>query len=381
MRVCHLSSGTLETHYFANLGKGLAAEGISLLVGSLSRHNSPSWLAAANGARYFSLNSSKRYSYPTAVLRLARLLRRERIDILQTHLFDAAIVGILAARLAATPVVVMTRHHLDQVGLIGSRFHIALDRWSARKADHVVVLSNAVRNYMISTDRLSGDNIEVIYQGFDFDGLSASQADRDKVRAEFNLESNFVIGCVGQFFKTKGHVYLLAALKDLQKEIPNVRLLLLGTGDRAMIEDMARQFAVEDIVVFGGFRKDVAACMAAMDIVVHPSLSEAFCQVLIEAMSVGTALVATDVGGACEVISHADTGLLVAAGDSAAITKSVLELYRDPERRRQLAMAGQQSVRSRFTVDRMVRQQVECYRYWLKNSGSSEKRIHVGSQI
>lgn len=369
MRVFHLCSSTLDTHYFTNLCEGIQAKGIPLLCGTFSEKTPPRWLNEPE-KNYFCLNAMGRHSYPGAIRRLAQVLRRERIDILQTHLFDGGLVGVLAARLARTPLTIVTRHHLDQVRLIGTRFHVYLDGWMARQADRVVVLSQAVRNYMMESDHVDGNKIEVIYQGFDFQRFSSTEAERQRVREELGIESRFVLGCIGSLHKTKGHIYLFQALKELAAEIPNVCVLVLGDGDRDLIKNMVRDLELEDRVIFAGFRRDVPACMAAMDIVVHPSLSEAFCQVLIETMSVGTPLVATDVGGAAEVVTHGETGTLLPPADPAAISKAVMELYRNPEQRQHIALAGQTSVRSRFTIERMVNQQVDCYQRWLREAES-----------
>jgi glycosyltransferase involved in cell wall biosynthesis len=106
--------------------------------------------------------------------------------------------------------------------------------------------------------------------------------------------------------------------------------------------------------------------MNAMDLVVHPSLSEAFCQVLIESMSVGKPLISTDVGGAKEVITNGETGILVPPEDAEAIAKAIKEVYFNQEFCQKMALAGQKSVRERFTIENMVNQQIECYENWLK---------------
>src|SRR5262249_2125912 len=113
MIVCHFCSSTVDTHYFANLGKGFGSKGLSVLWGTSSKKDAPAWLQNVDGAKYFCLNSPGRAYYPFAITRLASLLRRERVEVLQTHLFDAGIIGIVAARLARTPLVIVTRHHLD----------------------------------------------------------------------------------------------------------------------------------------------------------------------------------------------------------------------------------------------------------------------------
>jgi glycosyltransferase involved in cell wall biosynthesis len=368
MRVFHLCSTTLNSPYFANLGKGLAAEGVSLLCGSLSDPQRPAWMSGAANGYYTCLRVRSWRHFPRAIFQLGNLLRRRKVDILQTHLFDAGLVGVMAARLGHVPLMVLTRHHLDDTWLSGSRLHVEIDRWMAQRADCVVVPSHAVRCHMMTQEGLSGDNVEVIHYGFDFPSLAATEQDRQRVRAEFGIGSEFVVGCIARFFKNKGHVHLLSALKELIPEIPNVRLLLLGSGDRKMIEDLSRERGLEKRVIFAGYRQDVPACMKAMDVVVHPSLSEAFCQVIIETMGVGTALISTDVGGAPEVITHGETGMLVPPSDARAIARAILELYRNPELRHRIAAAGQKSVRERFTVERMVRQQLDCYHRWLGQS-------------
>jgi glycosyltransferase involved in cell wall biosynthesis len=273
---------------------------------------------------------------------------------LQTHLFDAGILGILAARLARTPLVIVTRHHLDQVHLVGNRWHVALDRWMARRADKVVVLSQAVGSYMVSADGIDERKIEVIYQGFDFDRLAASEQDRQRVRSELDLRDRFVIGCIGQLFETKGQHHLLRAFAIVANEIEKGHLLLVGGGDRKPLESLARELGLQDRVTFSGYRKDVPACIGAMDMVVHPSLSEAFCQVLIESMAAGKALVTTDVGGAPEVVTQDETGLLVPASNPGAIAEAILKLYQNAPLRNKLAIAGQASVRQRFPVSLMA---------------------------
>jgi glycosyltransferase involved in cell wall biosynthesis len=373
VKVLHLCATTLDSHYFANLGEGSARRGIEIHAASLSEPTPPGWLEGAGG-RYCFLDARSRASYPRAIRGLAAYLRRHQVDIVQTHLFDAAAVGIAAGKLARTPLVVMTRHHTDEMFIVGTRWHVMADRWMARAADRIVGFSHAVRNHMMRREGADGSKIEVIYQGFDFDALAATEQQGAQVRAEFGIGDHFVVGCVARFFKTKGHVYLMPAVRALAAQIPNLRLLLLGGGDRAAIEAMIRENGIEDRVIFTGYRRDVPACMRAMDVVVHPSLTEAFCQTVVEALAAGAPLVVTDVAAASEVVTHRETGMLIPPRDPDAIADAVLELYRDRAAMRRMADAGQRSVRARFTIDRMVDQQVDCYHRWLGEMRSGGRR-------
>ena len=370
IRVLHFCATTLDSHYFSNLGRGSAARGIEVHAGSLTAAQPPAWLRACEGGQYFHADAHSRWAYPAAAARLARFLRRQRIDVVQTHLFDGALVGLAAAKLARVPLAVLTRHHTDEMFIVGTRWHVRADRLMAREADRVVGLSHAVRNHMIAREGADGSKIEVIYQGFDFDALAATDGDGRRVRSELGLTDEFVVGCVARFFKTKGHQYLLAAVRTLTATIPNLRLMLLGGGDRSGIEEMVREHGLEGRVIFTGYRNDVPACMRAMDVVVHPSLTEAFCQTVVEALAAGAPLVVTDVAAASEVVTHGETGMLVPARDPAAIVEAVRALHRDPAATRRMADAGQRSVRERFTIDRMVSQQVECYHRWLDDVGA-----------
>ncbi|MBI3402935.1 MAG: glycosyltransferase [Acidobacteria bacterium] len=364
LHVCHVCATTLDSHYFANLGRGLHARGLTVSGVSLVEPETPSWLREIGGD-YECLGARRKTAYLGAIARLARWLRGRRVDVVQTHLVDGGIVGLAAARLARVPLVVLTRHHTSEIEMIGTRLHGWCDRLLTSRADRVVVLSQAVKTHMVRREGASPDKIEVIYQGFDFDALSATDDDRRRVRADLGLGDAFVIGCVARFFRTKGHPYLLGAARELARDIPNLKVLLLGGGDREAIEAMVRGQGLADRVIFAGYRRDVPACMRAMDVVVHPSLTEAFCQTVVEALAAGAPLVATNVAAAPEVVTDGVHGLLVPRADAHAIAAAVLRLYRDPALGRRMADEGRRSVRERFTIDRMVTNQIDCYRRWL----------------
>ena len=377
MHVCHLCATTLDSHYFANLGRGLHANGVTVSAVSLIEPSAPSWLREIGG-EYVCLNAHRKPAYPGAIFRLAKWLRASHPDVVQTHLIDGGLVGVAAARLARVPLVILTRHHTQEIEMIGTPLHAWCDRLLTRSADSVVVLSHAVKTHMVSREGAPPDKIEVIYQGFDFDRLGATDEDRRRVRAELGLDGSFVIGCVARFFRTKGHQYLLAAARQLVRDIPNLKVLLLGGGDRSAIEAMVAENGLGDRVIFAGYRNDVPACMRAMDVVVHPSLTEAFCQTVVEALAAGASLVATDVAAASEVVTDGVTGLLVPPADPAAIAAAVVWLRRDPAGARRMADEGRQSVIERFTVNRMVAQQLDTYRRWLPPAVTGAAGVTAG---
>lgn len=361
MRLFLFSTGSLEAPYFETLTRGLVERGIRVDCGSLQPAAGPSWLRAAGVDSYSSTRARSRLEYPLAVIRLARRLRQDPPDVLHAHLFDGGLVGVVAGRLAQVPVVLLGRHHLDEAWMLGARLHVALDRWMARRADAVSVVSRAVKVHMVEREGIAGDKIEAIQIGFDFARLSPAAADRSRARRELGGSSSYLIGCIGRLYRNKGHRFLLEAAGSLRHEIEGLRLVLVGPGDRGPIEKLARANGVSDRVYFAGYRADIPACIAAMDVVVHPSLSEAFSQVIVETMAVGTPLVATDVGGAAEVIRQGENGLLVSPSSAEAIREAVLLLHRDPSRAKRMALAGRDHVRREFPAERMLEEHVRFY--------------------
>ncbi|MGD9693879.1 MAG: glycosyltransferase family 4 protein [Acidimicrobiia bacterium] len=355
----HLITSNPDGRYFRDLVPGLEARGIDVFIASVMPGSLPTYLTE-RPERFIALNAPGRRSYASAVRSLAHALRANRIDLLQTHLTDAAVIGAAAGRLAHVPVI-MTRHHLDEPALLGSRLTVGIDRILPRLVKRSVVFSQAVKRYMVDVDHAPEDRIDLIYQGFDFEPMLPDPAAVDRVRAELAMDGTFALGCVARLFPTKGHCYLIEALARLRDAIPNVQLYLAGSGDERLALEPARRFGVTDRVHLLGHRDDIPAFMAAVDVVVHPSLTEAFCQTLIEALAAGAPLVATNVAGAPEVITHGWNGRLVNPRRADELEAAIRSLHLDPIGRRALAQNATASVRQRFTVPKMVEQQVCAY--------------------
>lgn len=377
MHVCHFCGTNVDGHYFKNISEGLVRKGVEVSCLELGSYKPPKWLNEVPQVKYFNLGITKGWQYPLGVWRLTRLLRREKIDILQTHLYNAGLIGVLAKRIHfGETIVALTRHHTSVVKDLGQKYHVWLDRWMAKKADYAIGVSEATRQYMIQVDKIRADHIKVVYHGFDFERFDINKITRDETLGEFGLsEKNFVIGYVANFAPNKGHLQLIRAFAKIIEQIPEARLLFVGSGSLAEVDAAIKDLELQDKVVFTGWRDDVAVCFSAMDLFVQPSLSEAFSQVLIEAMGSGLPVIATDVGGAKEVIDNGENAILIQPNDVDAIAENIIKLYRQKELRERLAEAGKGSVRSRFTVENMVNRQFELYKNWSSEVNGSRGKI------
>ena len=365
MHVCHLCDGSLEGDYFRNMAAGLTEKGVRVSLIELAPGRSPTWLPSVEGVSYLSLWASGKAHYPGAVRKLASYLKEERVDVLHTHLFYSGLVGVLTKRLQRTTQVALMRHHTSVVRMLGSRLHVAADKWMAMKADHVLTVSNAARDYMRDVDGITRA-IDVVHLGFDIERIAPDTEARERIRAEFGFaDDDIVIGYVAGLLPGKGHVQLIEAYTKIHRSLPNARLFLIGKGKLGEIDDAIGRLGLGRRITFAGWRSDVPACLNAIDIFVQPSLSEAFSQVIMEAMGTGLPVVATNVGGANEAIESGRNGVLIEPNDIAAIVEHVVRLGRDAKERELLGNAAQQKVAEHFTADKMVDEQYELYRKWL----------------
>jgi L-malate glycosyltransferase len=311
-------------------------------------------------ARYFALGVTDRRGWPRAAFRLARYLRRHRIDVLHTHLVHAALVGTVAARLARTPYLVHMRHHIDDVRLTGGAVHVALDRALACAADEVVVPSQAAKRYLAAEEGIDPAHVTVVHLGFDVVSLNGDQGDAAALRSSLGIADGFVVGCVARLSPNKGHRFLFEAVARLRGEIPNIRLMLIGEGAPAPYVRMATEAGIADRTLFLGQRPDVPALMRAMDVVTLPSLSESFSQVIIEALAAARPLVSTDVGGALEVLADGDNALIVPPADAGALAAAIRRLHGDADLRGRLVARARPSIEP-FSVPRMIAGHLEVY--------------------
>jgi glycosyltransferase involved in cell wall biosynthesis len=307
----------------------------------------------ARGVQTFTLGITGRRSYPAAVVRLARLLRQEHVDILQTHLFEPSFVGLVAAHVARTPVRIVSRHHADVTTVSNKPVHRWIDRRMALDADRVMAVSSAVVRAMTTYEGVPASHITVASYGYEFDELRPvlSVEERGALRASLGGDDRILLVTVGRLDPFKGHADLLRAAPAIVAAHPNVQFVFVGGGpERSSLSSQAAALGVADHVTFLGYRPDALRLMEAADLVVHPSLSEAFCNVLIEALAVERPLIATDVGGAREQLDDGETGVLVPPGDPVALQDAVVDLLgRPPDTLAAMGHEGRRRTVERFS--------------------------------
>jgi glycosyltransferase involved in cell wall biosynthesis len=350
--VCHLIDSNIETNYFVSIARNHDRKTFPVMIGSIKPPGSLQSALTALGVPGFSLNVTSRSQYLAATLRLARVLRNNKIDILHAHCFDPTFIGLMAAKLAGVPFL-FTRHHSDHNIRLGKRWHTRIDGWCARHAGHVIAVSEATRRIMTDIEGAPKDNITVIYNGMEPPPAPTSN-DLMKLRLELMLQGEDVCLVVARLHEEKGFRVLFEALPRIQSSVGKLKVLVAGQGPhKTMLEQEVIQRGLSGSVRFLGQRDDVPALISLSSIVLLPSLAESFGFVLLEAMSLGKPVVASTTGGIPEVVADQETGLLVPPGDAGSLALAVSRLLRDPALARAMGEAGRRRS-SLFNFDRMM---------------------------
>jgi glycosyltransferase involved in cell wall biosynthesis len=278
---------------------------------------------------------------PGLIVRLARLFRQQRIDIVHTHDERPHIYGAFAARLACVRRLIHTRHH----GM-GDRLtprQVGLVRLAARLTDRFVCVSADSAHQAISQG-VSPRIVRTLHNGIDLTRFDPP-ASRD----------GGPVVTVARLSPEKDIATLLRAAALAVAEDPSFRLEIAGDGPCGTeLRRTAADLGLGGCVTFHGQVRDVPALLARAGLFVLSSLTEGVSLTLLEAMACGLAVVATRVGGNPEVVADGETGLLTPPADPAALARAMLQLGRDDGERRRMERAGRRRVESLFDVRRMT---------------------------
>jgi glycosyltransferase involved in cell wall biosynthesis len=291
---------------------------------------------------------------PWAVWSLFKLIRDLKIDLVHVNEYWWGPISYIASRMAHVPCVVHIRQEIEPR---------RIKQYWFKKPDRMIAVSNHIRNVAIKSG-VDPTHVVVIYSGINT-SVTVSPNDGKKVRQQYQLTaSQPVIGTVASLFPRKGHEYLLEALVEIRKKIPDIHCLIIGEGDdryRTMLLEMVQVHDLKQVVTFTGFQQEVLVHIATMDIFVLPSVLEGFGIVLLEAMAMGKPVVATTVGGISEVVEDQVTGLLVPPKDSGTLAKKILYLLKNLPIGEKLGLAGRARVLKCFSSERMVSQLQNLY--------------------
>jgi glycosyltransferase involved in cell wall biosynthesis len=308
---------------------------------------------AATGAPPFDAGLGHKAD-PMALARLFGYVRRERFDLVHTHMDLADYYGGLAARLGGARGLVSTKHNADEFRTRATWKRwpfLALERFAYEAADAVIVVSAGLRDFLETAEHLPRRKMIVIENGV-YPGIAAAAPTRDEARRRLGHHGfRPLLGSVGRLAPQKGHAHLLDALPAILASFPEAGLVLAGDGpERANLETRAERLGIRDRVAFLGHREDVPAVLAALDLFLLPSLWEGMPQALLEAMAMSLPIVAARCIGIVDLLEDGAEALLVPPRDGAALAAAAVRLLGDRSLAGRLAGAARRRAVERHSL-------------------------------
>ena len=292
-----------------------------------------------------------------AAWKLSRVLRMMRPTVVHAH--DAHAVTMIAlarslGRLEPPPPILMSRR-VD--------FHIrrnAFSRWKYGQVDRFLCASDAIRAMLVG-DGIAAERTTTVHDGVDLDHVAATP--RLDAHAELWLPSSApLVGNVAALVPHKGHRYLITAAATVIRSVPDARFVIVGEGElETKLRKQIRDLHLERHVLLAGFRPDALSLQKGFDLFALSSVTEGMGSVLLDAMAIGQATVATRAGGVPEVVVDGRTGVLVPVRDPQALASAIVSLLGDPDRRARLGAAARARVHESFSVERMVQRVLDSY--------------------
>jgi glycosyltransferase involved in cell wall biosynthesis len=290
---------------------------------------------------------------PISIIGLARLLRRLRVDVVNTHSGrDTLLAGIAARLIPNRPRIVRTRHLI--LPITSKATYSVLP-------DHVVCVSHAVEEYLAGAG-VPRAMLSTIPTGVDTARFDPA-ATEATLRTELGIAADVpLIGTVAILRMKKGYQDLIAAIPRVLAAVPDAHFVFAGNGpQRDNIERALAEARINDRVHLLGLRSDIPQVLKSLDVFVLPTHQEALGTSYIEAQAMGVPVIGTRVGGVPDTMIEGETGLLVPPHDPPALADAIIALAGDCERRQRMSAAGRRWVLEEYTVERMAERMHALY--------------------
>lgn len=354
-------------YYVERLSEELAARGHDVSVFT-SSNNKTQEAYTRNGVKIRTLKiMTKIYNNPISPTLLTQLMNQEKPDIIHTHQYPifysdtAAVVAWTRKIPLIVHVHVISDAKSPISGFISDKYYSSLGLRTLTTANTIIVPSKAYKT-KLSNMHINPNKLQVIPYGIDTKKFQNNNGEAFK--AKYGLQGSKIILSVGRLNYQKGFQYLIKAMPTVLKQIPNVKLVIVGEGEQlSYLRQLTKSLSLEKSIVFTGAitQTEIPHAYAAADIFVLPSLFESFGISLVEAQASGKPVIATRVGGAPETLIDGQTGFLIDSRDSNKLSISILRLLSDNDLAHKMGINGLEFVQDKFGIQNIVEKIISSY--------------------
>lgn len=364
--ISNLSVGGAEMHLLS-LADGLSRSGHDVSVAYFreqpdeARSLVPDFQSSRIKLFDLGYNSNKILAW----IRLFRIVRELKPDIVHTHLSRRDMLAPRLSRLAGASSVISTVHNVEP--FFNSSIWRPIIRWSYGANDCLIGISGAVIKTLKHQLMIPNQKLELIHYGINVERFLTKEG--NDLKQEFGFAKNdFVIGNIGRLDPQKGQKYLIRAMPLIKEASPNARLVIVGhdCGLKDDLQELIESLGLQGDVIITGFR-DATSVLKTFDIFVLPSLWEGLGLVLLEAMACKKPVVASNIDAIPEIVDNGKTGFLVSPKDTKALAEAIIKILQDSNLLKSLGDAGYHRAISEFSINKMVTKTTEVYEELCKN--------------
>lgn len=312
--------------------------------------------------RHYSFKELFRYSLMIipSIIKLCKIIKEDKIELVHsnsTQTFTSAI----ASKICGIPHIFHVRQLVKKPLWMKNLLVKYLDFTSTK----LFCVSNPVANMFLDKG-VKKNKISIIFNKVNLERYPKSEAEMlinaQKIRTEFNIpEESGIVGIVGRLDPRKGHVYFLHAAKEVLAKYTKTKFMIIGDIDidnfkqyKDKLKHIINELNLTSSIIWTGFRDDIPVLVSSLDCLVMPSCSdkspEPFGRVLIEAMACYKPVIATNSGGAVDIIADNETGYLIPSADYLAISRAVIDLLTKKDKAKQMGLKGRRRVEQLFSL-------------------------------
>lgn len=358
---------------YQSLDAGGAEEVLSSVVKNINKHKYDINICCLSGKDAIGLELenigykvkalNRRYGIANifTTFRLYGFIRQIKPDIVHTSLFYANFHGRVAAKLAGVRIIISEEQNIYQWKNRNHVFILA-DKILSCASDRIIACSKAVMDFTSKQEGIGPGKFVVIHNTFDMAKFDIN-LDAEDLRKKIGFsEKDKIIGSVGRLCEQKGHSYLIKAMADIVKAVPDAKLVIVGEGPlEQSLKLLTRELGISDRVIFMKKRRDMPTLLKIFDIFVLPSLWEGLSVVLLEAMYMGKPVVTTDIPSNREVMANNETGILVQEKNSASLADAIIRLLNDNVLQKGYGENARKKVSEYFNPERHISELESLY--------------------
>lgn len=315
-------------------------------------------VAEGAGCEFVEVKYEKKFRIDIgAILRIRRIIKNRKVEVIHACSGYTAISGILASLFLNLPII-----YTLQMPVSFSWWTRLFFSFFGRRINQHIAGSKAIAQ---SVDQgglsFTSQKVDsVIYYGVDLRRFVPM--DSDNAKCFLGLQGNSVVGAVGRLIPRKGYDYLIHAIPKIKKVFPDIKLVLTGDGEEENnLRLLANRLGIEKDVVFLGTRRDIPDVLSSFDVFVLPSLSEGLGIVILEAFALGKPVVATNVEGIPEMVINGENGFLVPPRDSDVLSERIITLLKDPLLASRMGKKGRRLVEKEFDINNKIKEYESLY--------------------